>query len=105
MDNVDHISEFIAAMKSRRNLSSRTLKAYESDLRAFQRFLADKRVIAVGTADVQAFVSQLEDDNLRAASIKRKLATIRVFLGFLQAECIIDQIPLWRSGGRFRCIS
>ncbi len=102
MGNDDHISEFIDAMKSRRNLSFRTLKAYESDLRAFERFLVNKHLRAVGTADIQALVSHLEAQGLCAASIKRKLATIKVFFGFLQTEGILERAPLWKSSGRFR---
>ena len=102
MTRVDHISEFINAMKSRRNLSSRTLKAYELDLRSFNRCLAKKDIIAADTADVQAVVDQWNNLGLCAASIKRKLATLKVFFSFLQSEEIIERVPMWKSKGRFR---
>lgn len=102
MGKVDHISEFVDAMRTRRNLSFRTLKAYESDLRGFERFLGENQVVSVRTADIQALVTHLEGQGLCATSIRRKLATVKVFFGFLRAEGIIEQAPLWKTSARYR---
>ena len=102
MDNSDHISKFIHAMKTRRNLSPRTLKAYELDLRAYERSLADTDVLKAEAGDIQTYISRLEDQNLQSSSIRRKLATIKVFYGFLSREGLIGQAPMWKTTGRYR---
>ena len=102
MDTVDHVSAFIHAMKTRRNLSSRTLKAYESDLRGFERFLDGIAMQDVGTGDIQRLVTHLESGGLCASSIRRKLASVKVFFGYLQTEGIIQRAPMWTTRERYR---
>jgi len=102
MDNSDHIAMFIHAMKTRRNLSPRTLKAYELDLRAYERSLAGTTVLGAQADDIQEYISHLEDNDLQATSIRRKLAAIKVFYGFLAREGLLEQVPLWKTTGRYR---
>lgn len=102
MHNSDYVSIFIDAMKTRRNLSPRTLRAYESDLRAFALFLGARQVITLAANDIQSYVSALESAGLSATTIRRKLATLRVFFKFLYDEKLCKATPIWRNTERYR---
>lgn len=102
MNEPDLIVLFLDAMRTRKNLSRRTLKAYDSDLRAFRCFLGSKQLRTAGTPDLQAFVSYLENEGLCASSIKRKLAALKVFYRFLHQEKLVAQVPTWNTSERYR---
>lgn len=104
MTPTNYIQDFLGAMKTRRNLSLRTLKAYQLDLIAFRLFFSKKSLLKIDSSDIQTFINHLDEKKLSSATIKRKLATIKVFYSFLYAEEIIDEIPIWKSTGRYRTV-
>jgi integrase/recombinase XerD len=102
MAGSDLINGFINAMKTDRNLSPRTLKAYELDLRGFSNFYNNGDLILVSSKNVQDFVLNSESRRLSSTSIRRKLITLKVFYKYLYKKGIIDKYPLENTGYRFK---
>lgn len=74
---MDYLSNFTNYLKATKNLSSKTLSAYTSDLKQFFKF--EKNVLQ---PDICAFVSFLET-GLKDSSIRRKIITLKNFYNYL----------------------
>ncbi|HET9103277.1 MAG TPA: site-specific tyrosine recombinase XerD [Solirubrobacteraceae bacterium] len=92
--------EFLASLELERGLSRNTLEAYRSDLQQYGLFLgrAGRDPLAVGPADLAAFVSELASGRegkppVAAATLQRKIACLRSFYRHLRREQIIDHDP------------
>ena len=84
------IDTFIRHLRSERNYSLHTLRAYEGDLRAFQEYLSGvEDSISLLDADVdllRSWVASLMDNGGAASSVCRKLSSLRSFYAFMRAE-------------------
>jgi integrase/recombinase XerD len=99
------ILHFIQYLTIERGLSENTGKSYQNDLMLFLRFLegldpqdkdADKSVR--GWQDVthyhlSAFIHKIKKDGASAATIARKITTLRVFLRYMNREKVIMTDP------------
>lgn len=94
MSRSDEVKNFISAMQARRNLSPRTLKAYQSDLQQFRSALGRKAVIQAETLDIQNYVSHLRLKGLSEASVRRKLAALKRLYRFLKTEGSLQASPV-----------
>ncbi|RMH28432.1 MAG: tyrosine recombinase XerD [Planctomycetota bacterium] len=78
-------------------LAPATLEAYGRDLRELLRFLGGRGVVepaAVGPRDLSEFlVSQKVDEGKAAGTVIRRLAAVRVFFRYLEAEGAIEENP------------
>ena len=96
-----HLRHFLDYLRLNRNLSARTVLAYESDLGQYLRFLegylerpADQIVPAdIDHHAVRAFMGELFDKGQARASSARRLAAIRTFGRYLRREEFIDREP------------
>lgn len=88
--------EFFAHCRFEKNLSSKTLKAYQIDLKQFQRFLVQKKhsleMDAITKIQLKEFLEEIS--TLKPKSIKRKIATIRAMFNYLEFEDRITVSPL-----------
>src|SRR6516165_4731506 len=66
------------------NVSSHTLRNYESDLRQFSEHFSAPA--AITTLDLRKWLSLLYDRGLNVISIRRKLAAVRSLFHFLARE-------------------
>ncbi|MBP1047967.1 tyrosine-type recombinase/integrase [Enterococcus sp. BWM-S5] len=84
------ISDFLIYKKNYHNLSSRTIKAYESDLNLLAIFCLDKKIpVADG---IIPFINKLnQEDQLKISSLKRKMITYRMFYKYLASNNIIPR--------------
>lgn len=90
------VKEFLNHCKFEKNLSGKTLKAYETDLRQLFKFLQDKQYSLVLS---EVTKTQLREhlgsiSSLKPKSIKRKIATIRAMFNFLEFEEKIEINPV-----------
>ena len=89
------LNYFLSHCKNEKKLSPKTLKAYESDLTQFQDYLAIKFDLIdlkkVGKEHLKAYLSYLS--KFAAKTIKRKVATLKVFYAFLEFEDAIEETP------------
>ncbi len=102
------VSAFERHLRSERGLSAHTLRAYASDLRQFQAFLQEGGQGAgpagVAGDDVRAFLAA-RHGTTSAATLGRKLASLRTFFRFLVREGVRAAdpsvgIPTPRAGTR-----
>lgn len=84
------LDQFIAHISVERGLARATVRAYESDLRRYLSWLAHTRGItdpdAIGKADIEEYVAQLDSDGDSARSKARRLASIHEFHRFALAQ-------------------
>ena len=88
---------FLSHMKTSRNCSAQTIRAYRSDLKMFEAFLLDRSITRLSQIDhgvINEFIGHMEQMvNLRSAriglldsSIARRLAAVSSFFEFARAN-------------------
>jgi integrase/recombinase XerD len=92
------VLDYLAYLELERGLSRNTLEAYRSDLQQYGAFLdrAGLDPLAVTTADLRAFVSEIQSANGTAAApatVQRKVACLRSFYRQLRREQILEHDP------------
>ena len=93
---------FLNTLAVERNLSDRTVKAYKCDLKLFSQLL-DKNVDEITTEDIREFIGHLEENHhYKDSTIKRKIATLKVFFTFLEEEDIISDSPTRKIKRKYR---
>ncbi len=102
MNNYTLIEKFLNVLKTEKNLSGRTLKAYKCDLVEFAKFFTGKQILALCLDDLRKFLNYLENRNLADTTIKRKLATLKVFYSFLENEDLIKISPTRKLQKKYR---
>jgi len=94
MDIDSCTAKFISSAKVERNLSERTIKAYTSDLRPLSEYFVGKNVNEITTDDLRGYLRTLEENNYhKDTTIRRRIATMKVFFGFLEDENAISLSP------------
>ena len=90
-----HAESFLEMMSAERGAAKNTLASYEKDLDELSAFLRSRNTTlgAAGTADLQAFLSQMAREGYKASSQARRLSAIRQFYKFLYAENIRGDDP------------
>lgn len=103
------ISRFLLHLRSQRNFSAHTLRAYESDLREFLGFCRSRDSLSAEKLDrllVRAYMAALQDgpgkagktgknkkEKLSRNSILRKISSLRSFVSHLLDENVIKSDP------------
>jgi integrase/recombinase XerD len=81
-------------------LSPKTIKAYRLDLEQFGRAAHTRSAECISRYDIEKYVADLQN-RCKPASIKRKMAVLRVFFRFLQDEYGLEN-PLARIRFKIR---
>jgi integrase/recombinase XerD len=88
------VNIFLSHCRYEKKLSTKTLKAYTTDLIQFKSFLIPRQVDAVEQitkVEIRAYLANIEP--LKPKSIKRKIATIKALFNFLEFDDIIAINP------------
>lgn len=86
------IDDFIQDKQHFRNISSKTVSAYRSDLMQLVKFLKQHDLKL--TDGITAFITYLQlEQQLMPKTIKRKITTCKMFYQYLLDEHILDQDP------------
>ncbi|HEY0788962.1 MAG TPA: tyrosine-type recombinase/integrase [Thermoanaerobaculia bacterium] len=96
MDAQQAIEQFLSHGQAEKNLSDRTLRAYESDLTQFRDHLQGAKVTEITPDDLENYVTVLGAGTYRDTSIRRKIAAIKVFFRFLEERGVVDESPARR---------
>lgn len=93
----DILKKFLEYLEHQKNYSENTLKAYDTDITQFIRFLRKKRkkmFKEVEYKDFIGFLSYLKaEDRYTEKSISRKVASIKAFFKFLAKRKLISVNP------------
>ena len=94
MKSNNYISNFLLYLKIERNYSKNTIRAYKQDLIAFNEFIKSYNNISIELIDrntIQFYLSKLT--KISAATLSRKLATIKSFYKYLvEQELIMNNV-------------
>lgn len=99
------ISDFLLHCRHEKNLSTKTLKAYATDLRQLSEFLTCtcdvEAVASIGKAELRGYVHHLHTF-LAPKSLLRKIATMKSLFHFLEREDVIPVSPFRKMEVRIR---
>lgn len=90
------IKDFLNHCTFNKNLSSKTIKAYKTDLMQFAKFLNGK-IFSIGVKDITKIELQQYIEHisfLKEKTRKRKIATIKAMLNYLEFEDKIEMNPI-----------
>ena len=96
MDVQQAIVEFLEHGQSVRNLSDRTLRAYQSDLTQFNVQMNETPTAEITPEHLESYLVKLGDGPYRDTSIRRKVAALKVFFRFLEERGIVNESPARR---------
>jgi integrase/recombinase XerD len=94
-------ASFLEMIAAERGAAKNTLEAYSRDLQDYRGFLAGRgrNFEDAGTADVRAYLADLEARGFQAASAARRLSALRQLHKFLYAEGHRSDDPTTVIGG------
>ncbi len=92
------IKRFLGYLKSLKNLSPATLKAYENDLHQFEEYMKGEGLdIALPEKNTgRSYIAFLRDSGLKPVSINRKITSARVFYDFAVQNSLSPVNPFER---------
>ena len=91
-----HFQDYLTMLRVERNLSPRTLEAYQRDLKHYLSFIIDKGVILLSNISqmhIREYIRSLNEKGLAASSIARIFSSIRSYHKFLSAENYVNENP------------
>lgn len=90
------IAQFLNFLLVEKNASQNTMSAYRNDLNQFSKFIGNGRPLSPAqvTGDqVVAFVASLRERGYKDATVARRVAAVKSFFAFLNAEGIVQHDP------------
>ena len=91
-----HFQDYLTMLRVERNLSPRTLEAYQRDLKHYLSFIVDKDIISLSNISqmhIREYIRSLNEKGLAASSIARIFSSIRSYHKFLSAENFVNENP------------
>src|SRR5438552_1524784 len=93
MDVQQAIAEFLQHGQEVRNLSDRTIRAYNSDLTQFHIALNGTATAEITAEHLESYLDKLGTEPYRDTSIRRKVAALKVFFRYLEEKGIVTESP------------
>lgn len=88
------IYKFLESLRSERNASAHTLRAYRNELSRFAKFVGPEMAWKdIDHVSIRGFLSQLHSSGLSKVSVARALAALRSLYKWLAREGIVQQNP------------
>lgn len=88
LNYIDLSSNFLSAMQSTKNLSAKTVIAYQSDLSDFCRFISNREI---SDETIISYVQYLNQKGLKGSTINRKLVVLKMLFDYLYQNHYISQ--------------
>lgn len=95
------ITDYITYCETQKRLSSKTLKAYCTDLTQFSNFIQISDINLISISDIESFIGYL-NHNFKPKTAKRKLASLKAFFHYLDYKDIIKANPFNKIKPKFR---
>jgi integrase/recombinase XerD len=91
----NHVENFLEKLRAEDGLAKNTISSYRLDLELLSRFLAPKNITftQLKFEDLQDYFLLLHQQNLKSASIARKISCFKNFYKFLENENVVKDNP------------
>jgi integrase/recombinase XerD len=93
MNVQEAITDFLQHGQSVRNLSDRTLRAYQSDLTQFHVHVNDTSMVDITPEQLEEYLDKLGMGVYRDTSIRRKVAALKVFFRYAEESGVVSESP------------
>src|SRR5712691_3584843 len=93
MNVQEAIADFLQHGQAERNLSDRTIRAYQSDLSQFHFHVSDAEMVDITPEHLEQYLDKLGTGPYRDTSIRRKVAALKVFFRYLEEKGIVTESP------------
>ena len=93
-DLQDWISRYLLDCKYQKDLDSKTLKAYRIDLEQFSALISQNNLELTREGRME-YISDLHQ-RYKPRTVKRKIASVKAFCGYLEYEELVKENPLSR---------
>lgn len=87
------ISNYLSYCKTHKRLSTHTIRAYKNDLLQFYNSNYN---------NVESYIEFLTKSNIKSNTLRRKIASLKVFYSYLKFQGIIDENPFNQLRFQFR---
>ena len=91
-----HIVAFLNSLIIEKGLSKNTIQSYESDIYQLYQWNISKnkkRITEIKKIDTSQYISYLFSQNLKSASVNRKISSLKTFFNFLLKKKLINANP------------
>src|SRR6266481_1502291 len=96
MNVQEAIADFLQHGQTVRNLSDRTIRAYQSDLSQFQVHMDGAVMVDITPEHLEQYLDKLGTGPYRDTSIRRKVAALKVFFRYLEEKGVVLESPAKR---------
>ncbi len=90
------IADFLHHGQAERNLSDRTLRAYNSDLSQFHVHVNGANMVDITPEHLEQYLDKLGTEPYRDTSIRRKVAALKVFFRYAEESGVVSESPARR---------
>jgi integrase/recombinase XerD len=90
------LSDFINYLSSEKKMAQNSLEAYKRDILEFAETIRVKQnlsLIETSNTEVVAYLLKLKNDGKSAATVNRKVASLRAFYNYMTAQKLIAENP------------
>lgn len=95
------IKNYLEYCQYQKRLDSKTLKAYQIDLRQFSSCITTDNVADITTITLERYIVKL-NQTYKPKTVKRKLASVKSFFRYLEYKDIIEKNPFNKMHLKFR---
>ena len=91
-----HLNEYFEYLINEKQMSENTIEAYRLDLNEFQSIMTEKgqsNILDAKSTDVISYLLKLKNDGKSAATINRKIASLRAYYNYLHNVGVINENP------------
>src|SRR6478609_4061533 len=96
MNVQEAIADFLQHGQAVRNLSDRTIRAYQSDLSQFHVHVNGANMVDITPEHLEQYLDKLGTEPYRDTSIRRKVAALKVFFRYLEEQGVVSESPAKR---------
>ncbi len=96
VEKIEHnINHYLTSLKTEKNLSDKSIKAYHSDLSNFLSWLKEKEYLKIDDEIVNIYIKYLQNEKkLKDSSIKRKYVALKSYFKYLVHKKVISYSPI-----------
>ena len=93
MNVQEAIADFLQHGHNVRNLSDRTIRAYQSDLTQFHVHVNNSSMVDITPEQLEQYLDKLGTEPYRDTSIRRKVAALKVFFRYAEESGVVSESP------------